>query len=87
VVVDHKKGVLAQLTQTIADADANIESVLIDLPNASPQTAVITFALRVVNTAHLARVIRDLRILKVVQRALRVRSNKPTTAAANQQAL
>jgi GTP diphosphokinase / guanosine-3',5'-bis(diphosphate) 3'-diphosphatase len=75
-VVDDQKGVLAQMAQAIADADANIESVQIEPMGKNSGQASIIFALRVANTAALARVIRDLRILKVVRRALRVRSNK-----------
>jgi GTP diphosphokinase / guanosine-3',5'-bis(diphosphate) 3'-diphosphatase len=75
-VVDDQKGVLAQMAQAIADADANIESVQIEPMGKNSGQASIIFALRVANTAALARVIRDLRILKVVRRALRVKSNK-----------
>ncbi len=76
--VEDQKGVLAQLAQTIADADANIDSVHIEaMSKASGHTA-ITFSLRVASTAALARVIRDLRILKIVRKALRVKALKAT---------
>jgi GTP diphosphokinase / guanosine-3',5'-bis(diphosphate) 3'-diphosphatase len=74
--VADEKGVLAQLAQAIADADANIESVHIETMSKTSGQAAITFSLRVASTASLARVIRDLRILKVVRRALRVKAMK-----------
>jgi GTP diphosphokinase / guanosine-3',5'-bis(diphosphate) 3'-diphosphatase len=74
--VNDEKGVLAQLAQAIADADANIESVHIEPMSKASGQAAITFSLRVASTAALARVIRDLRILKVVRRALRVKAMK-----------
>jgi GTP diphosphokinase / guanosine-3',5'-bis(diphosphate) 3'-diphosphatase len=74
--VDDEKGVLAQLAQAIADADANIESVHIEPMSKASGQAAITFSLRVASTAALAHVIRDLRILKVVRRALRVKAMK-----------
>jgi GTP pyrophosphokinase len=76
VTVDDRKGVLAQMAQAIADADANIEAVYIDPPQPKAALGITTFQLRVRNTAHLARVIRDLRILPIVRRALRLRVNK-----------
>lgn len=81
VTVDDFKGVLARMAQTIADADANIEAVFIDPKHSQSNLGITTFQLRVKNTAHLARVIRDLRILPIVRRALRLRVNKPLPAA------
>jgi GTP diphosphokinase / guanosine-3',5'-bis(diphosphate) 3'-diphosphatase len=82
VTVDDQKGVLAKMAQTIADADANIESVYIDPPAPHAKLGVTTFQLRVKHLAHLAHVIRDLRILPVVRRALRVRSARSLLARA-----
>jgi GTP diphosphokinase / guanosine-3',5'-bis(diphosphate) 3'-diphosphatase len=74
VFVEDKKGVLANLAKTISDADANIEGVHLEHLGRG-KIAIITFALRVKNNAHLARVVRDLRILSVVRKALRPRGS------------
>jgi RelA/SpoT family (p)ppGpp synthetase len=69
VTADNERGVLGRIAVAIAEAESNILNVHVDDENA--HTALIHFKLQVRDRNHLARVIRTLRRVKQVQRALR----------------
>ncbi|NLO80885.1 MAG: bifunctional GTP diphosphokinase/guanosine-3',5'-bis pyrophosphate 3'-pyrophosphohydrolase [Xanthomonadaceae bacterium] len=72
VDVVNKRGVLAELASTIADAESNIESVMLD--EKEGMIATIRFTISVTDRTHLARVMRRLRVLNSVVRLTRRRS-------------
>lgn len=69
VEVINQRGVLAQVTAAIADADANINNVTIEEHDGNYCS--LNFTISVRNRIHLARVLRRLRSLKPVSRIAR----------------
>ena len=73
VLTIDNRGVLAKVAAAIADADANILNVTMDVEQA-PYTA-LQFVLEVENRVHLARVIRAVRVQPSVTRVSRIKSD------------
>ncbi|MDD4911426.1 MAG: bifunctional (p)ppGpp synthetase/guanosine-3',5'-bis(diphosphate) 3'-pyrophosphohydrolase [Sideroxydans sp.] len=71
LIVANQRGVLAKIAAAIADADSNIENV--NFTNEGEYTA-IYFTLQVVNRAHLATIMRNLRKIVEVIRIIRVKN-------------
>lgn len=69
VQVLNQRGVLAQLTAVIANADANIDNL--ELSNETGSLTTINFILAVKNRVHLAQVFRKLKQVKVVNKLWR----------------
>ncbi|MAJ91055.1 MAG: bifunctional GTP diphosphokinase/guanosine-3',5'-bis(diphosphate) 3'-diphosphatase [Legionellales bacterium] len=62
--VNNKRGVLATVAATIADADANINSV--EMKERDDRQTSLRFIIEVKNRVHLAKVIRKIRLIKSV---------------------
>ncbi|GAB7126343.1 bifunctional (p)ppGpp synthetase/guanosine-3',5'-bis(diphosphate) 3'-pyrophosphohydrolase [Silvimonas sp. JCM 19000] len=77
VLTENARGALAQITSAIAEAEANIVSVVTQHAESEGDRFMhIQFVLQVANRAHLARVMRSLRQLPVVFRIQRMRGNE-----------
>ncbi|HQU88756.1 MAG TPA: bifunctional (p)ppGpp synthetase/guanosine-3',5'-bis(diphosphate) 3'-pyrophosphohydrolase [Denitromonas sp.] len=74
VLTVDNRGVLAKVAAAIADANANILNVTMDVEQA-PYTA-LQFVLEVENRVHLARVIRTVRVQQSVTRVSRLKSEQ-----------
>ncbi|MBD3649605.1 MAG: bifunctional GTP diphosphokinase/guanosine-3',5'-bis pyrophosphate 3'-pyrophosphohydrolase [Pseudomonadales bacterium] len=72
VELEHEKGIIAVLASTITNADANIEKITMMERDARLSTVNIVLAVR--DRVHLANVIKRLRIVRGVNRIIRVRS-------------
>ena len=72
LIVANRRGVLAKVAATIADADSNIENV--NFSNEGEYTA-IYFTLQVNNRIHLANIMRNLRKIQEVVRIIRVKNS------------
>lgn len=66
----NKRGILAILTNVLADYDVNIENVHIDKRDGRHNT--LTFLVQIHNRAHLGRIIRHLRTVDRVTRVTRI---------------
>jgi GTP pyrophosphokinase len=73
LLVADRRGLLADLATSIADADANIDAVSMERPDGGDVLAMF-FAVQVRNRHHLAQVIRALKHIPDVKRALRART-------------
>ena len=73
LVALNERGVLAKVAAEIAEADSNIDNVVID-PEEGDQYAVMHFTLQVTNRLHLAQIMRSLRRIPQVIRITRSRS-------------
>jgi GTP diphosphokinase / guanosine-3',5'-bis(diphosphate) 3'-diphosphatase len=73
LLVADRRGLLADLATSIADADANIDAVSMERPDGGNVLAMF-FAVQVRNRLHLAQVIRALKRIPDVKRALRART-------------
>jgi GTP pyrophosphokinase len=73
LLVADRRGLLADLATSIADADANIDAVSMERPDGGDVLAMF-FAVQVRNRLHLAQVIRALKRIPDVKRALRART-------------
>ena len=73
LLVADRRGLLADLATSIADADANIDSVSMERPDGGDVLAMF-FAVQVRNRHHLAQVIRALKHIPDVRRAQRART-------------
>jgi guanosine-3',5'-bis(diphosphate) 3'-pyrophosphohydrolase len=73
LMVADRRGLLADLATSIADADANIDAVSMERPDGGDVLAMF-FAVQVRNRHHLAQVIRALKHIPDVKRALRART-------------
>ncbi|MEI8035229.1 MAG: bifunctional (p)ppGpp synthetase/guanosine-3',5'-bis(diphosphate) 3'-pyrophosphohydrolase [Betaproteobacteria bacterium] len=73
VTAANKRGVLAGVTTCIAEAESNIQNVVIE-PQDGEKYANIQFTLQVFNRMHLARVMRQIRKYPEVVRITRIRS-------------
>ena len=62
--VNNQRGVLATVAATIADADANINSV--EMKERDDRQTSLRFIVEVKNRDHLAKVIRKIRLIKNV---------------------
>lgn len=77
VLTENTRGALAQITAGIAEAEANIVSVVTqNAEGESDRFMHIQFVLQVANRAHLARVMRSLRQLPCVYRIQRMRGGE-----------
>ena len=65
----NRRGVLAQITESISDSDANIEDIHLDQHDGNYCSLSLTLTIQ--NRTHLARVLRRLRSLKQVSRITR----------------
>lgn len=72
VELEHEKGIIAVLASTITNADANIEKITMMDRDARLSNVNIVLAVR--DRVHLANVIKRLRIVRGVNRIVRVRS-------------
>ena len=70
VQAETKRGVLANMAAQIADADSNIEKVV--LPEKSDEVAITRFRITVKDRHHLAQIMRRLRRQDVVQKVRRI---------------
>ena len=68
-MVTNERGVLAKVASEIADAGSNIDSV--SMEDERSMHASIHFAIQVADRRHLARVLRALRRLPVVEKLAR----------------
>ena len=73
LLVADRRGLLADLATSIADADANIDSVSMERPDGGDVLAMF-FAVQVRDRKHLAQVIRALKHIPDVRRANRART-------------
>lgn len=71
VQVINAKGVLAELAQTVSDAGANIEDITI--AERDGRHVIVSLKLMILNRAHLAKVMRNLRKLSAIERISRSR--------------
>jgi RelA/SpoT family (p)ppGpp synthetase len=74
IEVNNQRGVLAQLAGAVAAANANIHNISVEDHEGRDCIVNLTLSLR--NRAHLAHVIRRLRILKSVMRIMRYKKEK-----------
>ncbi len=74
VVVANQRGVLAQVAASIAEAESNIQNVMVE-PQDGGNYATMQFTLQVFNRLHLARIMRELRRIPEVARITRIRNN------------
>ena len=72
IVVVDAPGMLAKIATSIAEADSNIDSVMIEEPDGS-QYSNVSFTVQVRNRVHLADLIRNLRKIPDVARISRVK--------------
>ena len=79
VTAANKRGVLAGVTTCIAEAESNIQNVVIE-PQDGEKYANIQFTLQVFNRMHLARVMRQIRKYPEVVRITRIRSELVSTS-------
>ncbi len=73
ILAENKRGVLARIAAEIAEAGSNIQNVSMDEEKGVYTT--MLFLLQVSNRDHLARIIRNLRMLPDVQRIYRVKGD------------
>ncbi|HTD91072.1 MAG TPA: bifunctional (p)ppGpp synthetase/guanosine-3',5'-bis(diphosphate) 3'-pyrophosphohydrolase [Burkholderiales bacterium] len=73
IVVANERGVLAQVAAHIADAESNIQNVVVE-PQDGGKYATMQFTLQVTNRQHLARIMIELRRIPEVARITRMRS-------------
>ena len=73
LLVADRRGLLADLATSIADAEANIDTVSMERPDGGDVLAMF-FAIQVRDRRHLAQVIRALKHIPDVKRALRART-------------
>ena len=71
IVVANERGVLAQVAACIADAESNIQNVVIE-PQDGGKYASMQFTLQVTNRQHLARIMIELRRIPEVARITRM---------------
>lgn len=69
VEVEHQRGIIATIANTISDAEANIEKITTEDRDA--KFSVVHLTLTVRNRIHLARVIKRIRLQKSVTRVIR----------------
>jgi GTP diphosphokinase / guanosine-3',5'-bis(diphosphate) 3'-diphosphatase len=72
VEVEHQRGIIATLANTITSTEANIEKMT--MTDRDAQFSIVTLTLSVRNRIHLARVMKRVRILKSVTKVSRVRN-------------
>jgi guanosine-3',5'-bis(diphosphate) 3'-pyrophosphohydrolase len=71
VEIENKRGVLAALANTIAECDANIETI--HMGEKDSQISLVNMTIGVKNRVHLARIIKRLRLNKAVIKILRLK--------------
>lgn len=72
VELEHQRGLIAVLASAVTDADANVEKISMD--ERDGRTSAVLLAISVRDRVHLARVIKQLRVIKGVQHVTRVRA-------------
>jgi GTP pyrophosphokinase/guanosine-3',5'-bis(diphosphate) 3'-pyrophosphohydrolase len=72
ITAKNSRGVLAAMAAAIAEADSNIENISME-EKAPGLYTTLQFAIQVANRAHLARIMRGLRLIPEVVRIARVR--------------
>ncbi len=70
VHVKNQRGVLATIASTVSEADSNIDNVVVDERDGGYSDLRLT--IEVMDRKHLARVIRRLRRLEMVERITRI---------------
>ena len=73
IVVANERGVLARVAAGIADAESNIQNVVVD-PQDGSKYASMQFTLQVTHRQHLARIMREVRRIPQVARITRMRN-------------
>jgi GTP pyrophosphokinase len=73
LVAMNQRGVLAKVAAEIAEANSNIDNVVIE-PEEGDQYAAMNFTLQVTNRLHLAQIMRSLRRIPQVIRITRSKS-------------
>ncbi|MEX2488171.1 MAG: bifunctional GTP diphosphokinase/guanosine-3',5'-bis pyrophosphate 3'-pyrophosphohydrolase [Pseudomonadales bacterium] len=72
VELEHEKGIIAVLASTVTNADANIEKI--SMMERDARLSTVNIVLAVKDRVHLANVIKRLRIVRGVNKIIRVRS-------------
>jgi guanosine-3',5'-bis(diphosphate) 3'-pyrophosphohydrolase len=72
VEVEHQRGIIATLANTITSSEANIEKI--SMADRDAQFSIVNLTLTVRNRIHLARVMKRVRVIKSVTRISRVRN-------------
>jgi guanosine-3',5'-bis(diphosphate) 3'-pyrophosphohydrolase len=72
VEVEHQRGIIATLANTITSTEANIEKMTTSDRDA--QFSIVNLTLLVRNRIHLARVMKRVRVIKSVTRVTRVKN-------------
>ncbi len=80
LVAMNQRGVLAKVAAEIAEADSNIDNVVID-PEEGDQYATMHFTLQVMHRLHLAQIMRSLRRIPEVIRITRAKHQQSRGAA------
>jgi guanosine-3',5'-bis(diphosphate) 3'-pyrophosphohydrolase len=72
VEVEHQRGIIATLANTITSSEANIEKI--SMADRDAQFSIVNLTLTVRNRIHLARVMKRVRVIRSVSRISRVRN-------------
>jgi RelA/SpoT family (p)ppGpp synthetase len=72
VELENQRGLLAEIARQVTDMDANIEGI--NIQEKSSQHGVMNLSLQVHDRIHLARIIKRIRIIKGVEKIVRVRA-------------
>jgi guanosine-3',5'-bis(diphosphate) 3'-pyrophosphohydrolase len=72
VEVEHQRGIIATLANTITSSEANIEKI--SMSDRDAQFSIVNLTLTVRNRIHLARVMKRVRVIRSVSRISRVRN-------------
>jgi (p)ppGpp synthase/HD superfamily hydrolase len=72
VELENQRGLLAEIARQVTEMDANIEGI--NIQEKSSQHGVMNLSLQVHDRIHLARIIKRIRIIKGVEKIIRVRA-------------
>ena len=75
----NQRGMLAEIAQSVAASDANIENI--SMQEKGSQHAIISISLTVKNRIHLAQIIKRIRILTGVEKVTRMGLGRSTKSA------
>jgi guanosine-3',5'-bis(diphosphate) 3'-pyrophosphohydrolase len=73
LLIEDRRGLLAELALAIADAEANIDNVSLERPDGGEVSAIF-FSVQVRDRSHLAHVMRSLKRVAAVRRVQRART-------------
>jgi (p)ppGpp synthase/HD superfamily hydrolase len=73
LLIEDRRGLLAELALAIADAEANIDNVSLERPDGGEVSAIF-FSVQVKDRSHLAHVVRAVRRVDSVKRVQRART-------------